>query len=62
MKHNTEEKSLSEREKAIECLKCISRIEGYTLNIEGMKRTPALYDNIDYIVKYFDELLRELDK
>ena len=54
---------LSEREKAIECIKALSRIEGYTMTIEELlKRTPALYDDIDYVMKYFDELLRELDK
>lgn len=51
---------LNQREKAIECIKALSRIEGYTMSNEGLKRTPILYDNIDYIMKYFDELLKEL--
>ena len=28
---------LSEKEKAIECIKALSKIEGYTLSCEGMK-------------------------
>ena len=51
-----------QKEKAIECIKALSRIEGYTMTIEGMKRTAPLYDNLDYLMTYFDELLKELDK
>ena len=53
---------LSEREKAVECIKALSRIEGCLMTIEGLNRTPALYDNIGYVMKYFDELLGELDR
>ncbi len=52
----------SEREKAINCIKALSKIEGYTLSYEGMKRTGVLYDNLDYLMRYFDELLKELDR
>ena len=52
----------SEREKAINCIKALSKIEGYTMSYEGMKRTGILYDNLDYLMKYFDELLKELDR
>ena len=52
----------SEKEKAISCIKALSKIEGYTMSYEGMKRTHMLYDSLDYIMKYFDELLKELDK
>ena len=51
----------TEREKAINCIKALSKIEGYTLSYEGMKRTGVLYDNLDYLMRYFDELLKELD-
>ena len=53
---------LSQKEQAIECIKALSRIEGYTTAIEGTKRTPVLYDNIDYIMEYFMKLIKELDK
>ena len=52
----------SAREKAINCIKAVSKIEGYTLSYEGMKRTGVLYDNLDYLMRYFDELLKELDR
>ena len=53
---------MSERDKAIECIKSLSRIEGYTLSYEGMKREGVLYDNIDLLMEYFDKLLKELDR
>ena len=53
---------LSEKDKAMECIKALSRIEGYTMATEGLKRTPVLYDNIDYIMKYFHNLLGELER
>lgn len=53
---------LSEKEKAIECIKALSKIEGYTLSYDGMKRVGILYDNLDYLMKYFDDLLKELEK
>jgi len=40
----------------------LSKIEGYTMSYEGMKRTGVLYDNLDYLMNYFDELLKELEK
>lgn len=53
---------LSEKQKAIECIKALSKIEGYTLSYEGMKRTGVLYDNLDYLMSYFEDLLRELER
>ena len=53
---------LSEKQKAIECIKALSKIEGYTLSYEGMKRTGVLYDNLDYLMNYFEDLLKELEK
>lgn len=53
---------MSQKEKAIECIKALSRIEGYTMTIEGIKKTPALYENIDLLMKYFDDIIKELDK
>jgi len=53
---------LSEKQKAIECIKALSRIEGYTMSSEGLKRTPILYNNISHIMNYFENLLKELDK
>ena len=55
------DEELSEKDKAIECIKSLSRIEGYTMAHEGIKRTPILYENIDYIMNYFSCLLKELD-
>jgi len=52
----------SEKDKAIECIKSLSRIEGYTIFKEGLNKTPMLYENIDYIMNYFTELLKELDR
>lgn len=53
---------LSEKQKAIECIKALSKIEGYTLSYEGMKRIGVLYDNLDYLMNYFEELLKELER
>jgi len=55
-------KEPTEKEKAIECIKALSKIEGYTMSYEWMKRTGILYDNIDLIMKYFEDLLNELDR
>ena len=52
---------LTEKQKVIECVKALSKIEGYTLSYEGMKRTGVLYDNLDYLMSYFDALLKELE-
>lgn len=53
---------MSEKEKVLECIKALSRIEGYTMSIQGLNRDGVLYDNIDLIMKYFDEILKELDR
>ena len=52
---------LTEKEKVMECIKALSRIEGYTMSYEGMKRTNILYDNIDVLMKYFEDKNKELD-
>ena len=52
---------LTEKEKVMECIKALSRIEGYTMSYEGMKRTNVLYDNIDLLMKYFEDKNKELD-
>ena len=52
----------TEKEKVIECIKALSRIEGYTMSYEGMKRTNVLYDNIDLLMKYFEDKNKELNK
>ena len=52
---------LTEKEKVMECIKALSKIEGYTMSYEGMKRTNILYDNIDLIMKYFEDKNKELD-
>lgn len=54
--------NMSKKEKTIECIKALSKIEGYTMSYEGMKRTGILYDNIDYLMKYFEDLLNDLNK
>lgn len=53
---------LTEKEKVIECIKALSKIEGYTMSYEGMKRTGILYDNIDLLMKYFEDKNKELNK
>jgi len=52
---------LSEKEQVMECIKALSKIEGYTMSYEGMKRTGALYDNIDLIMSYLTRINKELD-
>ena len=52
---------LTEKEKVMECIKALSRIEGYTMSYEGIKRTNVLYDNIDLLMKYFEDKNKELD-
>ena len=51
---------LTEKEKVMECIKALSKIEGYTMSYEGMKRTNILYDNIDLIMKYLEDKNKEL--
>ena len=53
---------LTEKEKVMVCIKALSRIEGYTMSYEGMKRTNVLYDNIDLLMKYFEDKNKELNK
>lgn len=53
---------MEKKQKAIECIKALSKIEGYTLSYEGMKRTGVLYDNLDYLMNYFEDLLKELER
>lgn len=48
-----------ESDKIIECIKALSKIEGYTMSYEGLKRTPMLYDNIDIIMKFLESKLKE---
>ena len=55
-------KEESEKEKTINCIKALSKIEGYTMSYEGMKRTNVLYDNIDLLMKYFEDKNKELNK
>lgn len=52
---------LTEKEKVMDCIKALSRIEGYTMSYEGMKRTNVLYDNIDLLMKYFEDKNKELE-
>ena len=51
---------LSEKEKAIECIKALSRIEGATMAMSGLTNREVFTHNIDVIMKYFEELLKEL--
>jgi len=39
------------QETTIECIKALSRIEGYTMSYEGMNRSHPLYDSIDLIME-----------
>jgi len=41
-------------------LKALSRIEGYVFNIKDTAN--FLGNNLQYLVEYFDDLLKELDK
>jgi len=52
---------LSEKEQVLECIKALSKIEGYTISYEGMKRTSILYDNIDLIMSYLTRINKELE-
>lgn len=53
---------LTEKEKVMECIKALSKIEGYTMSYEGMKRTGILYDNIDLLMRYLEDKNKELNK
>jgi hypothetical protein len=48
---------MSEKEKAIECIKALSRIEGATMSLGGLTNREVFTQNIDVIMKYFEELL-----
>ena len=53
---------MSEKEKAIECIKALSRIEGATMAMGGLTNREVFTQNIDVIMKYFEELLKELEQ
>lgn len=53
---------MSEKEKAIEYIKALSRIEGATMSMGGLTNREVFIDNIELIMKYFEELLKELDR
>lgn len=55
-------KANSEKEKALECIKALSRIEGATMAMGGLNNRDVFLQNIDVMMKYFDELLKELDR
>lgn len=43
----------------IECIKALSRIEGYTLSYQGMARSHPLYEAIDLIMNKLQEELND---
>ena len=55
---------MNQREKARECIKAISRIEGINRYIagNGLQKDETIFESIDILMKYFDELLVELDR
>lgn len=53
---------MSEKEKVIECIKALSRIEGATMSMGGLTKREVFINNLDVIMKYFEELLKELDR
>ena len=53
---------MTEKQKAIECIKALSRIEGATMVLGGLTNREVFTQNIDVIMKYFEERLKELDK
>jgi len=55
-------KDLSEKEKAIECIKALSRVDGATMALDGLNNRDVFIDNIDILMCYFEKLLKELDK
>ena len=50
---------MSEKEKAIECIKALSRIEGATMSMGGLTNREVFTQNIDVIMKYFEEFLKD---
>jgi len=54
------EKELNE--KAIECIKALSRIDGATMALGGLRNRDVFIENIDTVMSYFEELLKEKDK
>lgn len=52
----------TEKRKALECIKALSRIEGATMSMGGLTNREVFIENIDLIMKYFEELLKELDR
>lgn len=54
---------MSEREKVIECIKALSKIEGINRYIEGqgLKQNKTIFESIDLIMKYLDDKVEELD-
>ena len=53
---------MSEKQKALECIKALSRIEGATMSMGGLTNREVFIQDIDVIMKYFEELLKGLDR
>lgn len=45
----------------IECIKALSRIEGYAMSYENMERSHPLYDSIDLIMEKLQAELLNMD-
>lgn len=52
---------MNEKEKVIECIKALSRIEGATMSLGGLSNRGVFINNLDVIMKYFEELLKEIE-
>lgn len=53
---------ISEKEKCINCIKSLSRLDGLTMALGGLSNRESITKEIDTLMKYFEELLKELDK
>ena len=52
---------MSEKEKAIECLRNLARVEG-VLASHDIECEEFAYSSLDFVVKYFEDLIKELEQ
>ncbi len=53
---------MTEKEKCINCIKSLSRLDGLTMALGGLSNREPITKEIDTLMQYFEELLKELDK
>jgi hypothetical protein len=52
----------TEKDKCMDCINSLSRLDGLTMALGGLSNREHITKEIDILMQYFEELLKELDK